>query len=139
MIITLPMLPKKTVPAVVVWSAQVLEKLKAFLSANNRLMPGVYCMDKMYNLYTCANIHKVRIWAAREMYSAPTESADCDNSAEHYSYWLHRALWGSAVVQVTGLDVALKKAHRFCLVVGSDGIVEINDMGHWFKLSKGIM
>lgn len=140
MIITWPPLPKsKAIPQAVSWSV-VLDKFKADLLANGRNFPGVYYMDKLYNLYPCADINRVKVWAEREVYSAPKEAGDCDNSAEHYSYFLHRALWSCPVIQITGMDVTLKKAHRFCVAIGSDGIVAINNqIGYWYKLSNAVL
>ena len=108
MILCFPSLPKKDVPVVIETYDKVTARLRMWLSANNKPpIPAEFKrLDSIYGLYKIADADKVRVWARDNMYRGRVwgpdvpkelinpEARDCDNIAEHYSYWFHRALPG---------------------------------------------
>jgi hypothetical protein len=149
MIICLPFLPKKELPVLVESSDVILKRLNDWLATKGCPAVEVRFFDPAYGMYKMTDVKKVIDWAYQNMYtgrvlgpSAPPElvnpgSNDCDNRAEHYSYWLHRALPGFPVASMSGSKDG--KRHRFIVAICLDGIIPKDDMGYWGNINTVII
>ena len=142
MIICLPKLPSKEFPVVIETHDKILKRLQEWLASKGKpAIPDIRRLDSIYGLYAMATADKVRGWAKDNMYVGKIlgpdipkdkinpEARDCDNRAEHYAYWMHRALPGCPVVTVTGSKIGKDVWHRYVFVICTDGVMPIEDMG----------
>ena len=149
MIICLPFLPKKDLPAAIEASASILKRLNDWMAANGRPAVESKFFDPTYGMYSMKDAHKVIDWAYLNMYTGKTlgpatppdltnsQARDCDNRAEHYSYWLHRSLPGFPVASMSGGKDG--KRHRFTVAICLDGVIPIDDMGYWGNINTVII